>query len=99
MGDAAGVGNARRMAPRREFPGFALAIPTRLALLDERADAFGGILAQHVPRDRAARRGVRLRKPGLDLLVEERFPGRALRSGLLDDGGGESLYLGVELGR
>src|SRR5215470_5676247 len=45
---------------------FSSAIPPRFALLDERAHAFGRVVAQHVARDRAARRRVRLREPGLD---------------------------------
>src|SRR5215468_8805462 len=99
MGDAAGVGNARPVGERGPTPSSTspLAVPARLALLDERADTFGGIVAQHVSRDRTARGRVGLREAGLDLLVEERLPRRAYGGGLLDDRGGEPLHFGVEL--
>ena len=51
--------------------GTALGLPVRLALLDERADALGGVRAQHVARDRLARLAVGLDETRLELFYEQ----------------------------
>src|SRR5215471_2328838 len=99
MGHVGGVGNARSRGWRGgPSPGIGpLALPVRLALLDERADTFGRIVSQHVPRNRAARRGVRLSETRFDLLVVQRLSGRAHGGGFFDDRGSEALHFGIEL--
>src|SRR6266851_7670236 len=81
---AAALFTPRRLPPPRATRR-ALLAPFRLALLDESADALGGVVPEHVLGDRGARDPVGGVDFRLDLLIEELLAGRAHGRRLVDD--------------